>query len=70
MTLFWGDYENETHEILTSMKLEEKVRAALAEANYMLHIDQRLQEMHALEGENLQLKSIDNDDREVQPKEI
>ncbi|CAO2194224.1 unnamed protein product [Urochloa humidicola] len=53
----------EIQETLSAMKIEEAARAALAEANYRYHMEQSLQNSHALEGENLMLQVIDNGDR-------
>lgn len=63
-----GGDTSETHEVLSAMKLEEKTRAALAEANYRQHLEVKLNETHALEGENLELEVIDNTERATQPE--
>jgi len=43
----WG--KNEFYEALSAMKLAEKVRAALDEANYEQHLEQKLKETHELD---------------------
>jgi hypothetical protein len=51
------------------MKLEEKARAALAEAKYKQHLEQKMKETHELEGENLELDPITNMQRDFQTEE-
>ena len=45
------------------MQLEELTRAAVAKASYKFHMEQKLQENHSLEGENLSLEVTSNDQR-------
>ena len=47
-----GNVEEQTF-TLDAMKLEELSRAALAEANYKTHLEERLLQTHLLEGETL-----------------
>ena len=47
--VIWGVGKNEFYEVLSAMKLGEKVRAALAEANYEQHLEQKLKETHELD---------------------
>ncbi|CAN6302031.1 unnamed protein product [Urochloa humidicola] len=61
-----GENSKETLEIIEAMKLEEVARAEIAEANYRDKANKRLQESHALEGENLELQKIDNEQRLIQ----
>ena len=48
---------------LSAMKLEELAMAALAKANYDAHIENKLAELHHLDGENLDLGCISNSQR-------
>jgi hypothetical protein len=53
----------EKAENITAMKLEELARAALANANYKLHNNRKIEGQHLLEGENVQLTKVDNSHR-------
>ena len=48
-----GGDSNETTFTLDAMKLEEQARAAIAEANYNSHLEEKLAQNHFLEGEIL-----------------
>ncbi|CAN6353196.1 unnamed protein product [Urochloa humidicola] len=61
-----GDNTTEIAETINAMKLEELARAALAEANYNQHREKVLADQHVLEGENLELGSLDNSKRDHQ----
>jgi hypothetical protein len=50
----------EKAENITTMKLEELARAALANANYKLHNNRMIEGQHLLEGKNIQLTKVDN----------
>ena len=52
------------------MKLEEVARAAVAEAAYNFHMEQKLKECHSLEGENLSLEVTSNEQRESVPEDV
>lgn len=43
---------------LNAMRIEELAKAAIAESNYNNHIEERLTDLHALEGENLELGCV------------
>jgi hypothetical protein len=58
-----GANREEIRESLGAMKLEEQARAALAEASYKANIQGRLDSLHILEGENLELNTITNNER-------
>jgi hypothetical protein len=45
------------------MKLEEQARAAIVEDNYKHHLQGKLDRLHSLEGENLELCTITNKGR-------
>jgi hypothetical protein len=55
-----GDSREETTENINAIRMEEKVRAALAEANYKNVQEVKLITQHALETENLSLEPIEN----------
>ena len=48
---------------LSTIQLEEMVRAAIAEANYKSSLDAKMGSSHVLEGENLELSYIYNSHR-------
>lgn len=58
-----GNSRGEINETIDAMKLEELTRATLAEANYRVILEKKLAESHALEGENLELQTVDNSQR-------
>jgi uncharacterized membrane protein YdfJ with MMPL/SSD domain len=58
-----GANREEIRESLGAMKLEEQARAALAEASYKANIQGRLDSLHILEGENLELNTVTNNER-------
>lgn len=60
---FWGKDKVEASEILSAMRLEEKSRAILAEANYKAHKEEKLVDLHYLEGKNLELGCVSNSRR-------
>ena len=45
------------------MRLEEQLRATVAEVEYRVHQERELEATHALEGENLNLEPVRNDQR-------
>jgi hypothetical protein len=55
-----GDSREETTENINAIRMEERVRAALAEANYKNVQEVKLITQHALETENLSLEPIEN----------
>ncbi|CAN6339652.1 unnamed protein product [Urochloa humidicola] len=61
-----GTNREEVLETLSAMKLEEQARAALAEANYNRHLEEKLTDQHVLEGECTDLQVIDNTHRGVE----
>jgi hypothetical protein len=58
-----GANREEIREALGAMKLEEQARAALDEASYKVNIQGRLDSLHILEGENLELNIVTNNER-------
>ena len=58
-----GRGDSEISSTLNAMRLEEQARAALAEANYRVHQGEKLECLHSLEGENLDLGCISNSQR-------
>jgi hypothetical protein len=58
-----GGCEEEITENINAIKLEETARAAVAEANYKHRQELALVEKHSLEGENLNLEKVDNQQR-------
>jgi hypothetical protein len=58
-----GANREEIRESLGAMKLEEQARAALDEASYKVNIQGRLDNLHILEGENLELNIVTNNER-------
>ena len=52
-------------ETLSAIKLEEMARAVIAEAIYRKK-EELMKDMHTLEGENLELKSVDNQQRDLE----
>jgi hypothetical protein len=53
------------NENIKALKHEEVTRAALAEASYRQHLNRKLEKQHTLEGENLQLESVNNSQRGI-----
>lgn len=60
-----GENHEEAVEILSAMKAEEQAREAVAEAIYRRKLEEKMRGKHSLEGENLELVAITNDDRGV-----
>ncbi|CAN6334410.1 unnamed protein product [Urochloa humidicola] len=58
-----GENKEEIEEVLCAMKLEELVRAGIAEAQHKQNLGERLDDLHVLEGECLDLQIIDNSNR-------
>jgi hypothetical protein len=58
-----GTSREEVRETLSAMKLAEQARAAVPEANYKHHLQEKLDRLHCLEGENLELGIITNKER-------
>jgi FMN phosphatase YigB (HAD superfamily) len=58
-----GKSREEVRETLSVMKLKEQARAAIVEDNYKHHLQGKLDRLHSLEGENLELCTITNKDR-------
>jgi len=55
-----GSNKNNIAETISTMKAEEKLRGAIAEASYNIQMQQKLAQTHVLEGENLTLEGVDN----------
>jgi hypothetical protein len=53
-----GECVEQIRENISTMKLEERARADLAEANYQSHREQVLGATHVLEGENISLECV------------
>jgi len=60
-----GSNKNNIAETISTMKAEEKLRGAIAEASYNIQMQQKLAQTHVLEGENLTLEGVDNSCREL-----
>jgi hypothetical protein len=60
-----GSNKIEVRETVSAIKLEELARAAIAEVSYKHKAQEKLADMHSLEGENLDLGIITNRDRGV-----
>jgi hypothetical protein len=58
-----GENNNENASTLDAMKLEELARAAIAEANYNSHLEEKLAQSHSLDGENVELGCVSNSHR-------
>jgi hypothetical protein len=58
-----GGCEEEIAENINAIKLEEIAKAAVAEANYKHRQELVPEEKHSLEGENLNLEKVDNQQR-------
>jgi hypothetical protein len=63
-----GEGTEEILENICAIKLEEQTRAMLAEAQYKQRHEKMLTEKHAIEGENLTLACVENNQRGLEKK--